>query len=143
MKFRCAGITDSCIDGLEYSPALCIFFQGCTLKCPSCQNPSLQDATGGEEMDTDEIIWIASSHNDFYRGMVFTGGDPLEQPEALYELASKLDFPKVLYTGRKYEEIKPELRDLFDIIVDGPYVEELKTGGFPASSNQVVTRKGK
>jgi anaerobic ribonucleoside-triphosphate reductase activating protein len=94
-------------------------------------------------MDTDEIIWIASSHNDFYRGIVFTGGDPLEQPEALYELASKVDFPKVLYTGRKYEEIKPELRDLFDIIVDGPYVEELKTGGFPASSNQAVTRKGK
>ena len=143
MKFRCAGITDSCIDGLEYSPALCIFFQGCTLKCSGCQNPSLQDATGGEEMDTDEIIWIASSHNDFYRGIVFTGGDPLEQPEALYELASKLDFPKVLYTGRKYEEVDPKLRDLFDIIVDGPYVEELKTGGFPASSNQVVTRKGK
>jgi len=52
-----------------------------------------------------------------------------------------VDLPKVLYTGRKYEEIKPELRDLFDIIVDGPYVEELKTGGFPASSNQRVIRK--
>ena len=92
-------------------------------------------------MDTDEIIWIANSHKEFYRGVVCTGGDPLEQPEALYELASKLDFPKVLYTGRKYEEIKPELRDLFDIIVDGPYVKELATGSFPASSNQRVIRK--
>jgi len=143
MKFRCAGITDSCIDGLGYSPALCIFFQGCTLKCPSCHNPSLQDAAGGEEMDTDEIIRIANSHKDFHRGIVCTGGDPLEQPEALCEITSKVDLPKVLYTGRKYEEIKPELRDLFDIIVDGPYVEELKTGGFPASSNQIVNRKEK
>ena len=141
MKFRCAGITDSCIDGLEYSPALCIFFQGCTLKCGGCQNPGLQDATGGEEMDIDEIIWIANSHEEFYRGVVCTGGDPLEQPEALYELTSKLDFPKVLYTGRKYEEVDPKLRDLFDIIVDGPYVEELKTGGFPASENQRIWRK--
>lgn len=94
-------------------------------------------------MDTDEIIRIANSHKEFWRGITFTGGDPLEQPEALYELASKLDFPKVLYTGRKYEEIDPRLRDLFNIIVDGPYVEALKTGSFPASSNQVVIRKGK
>lgn len=141
MAIKIAGITDSFTDGLEFSPSLTIFFQGCTLHCKGCQNPELQSLDGGYEIGEDEIIQHIEKYYDFYNGVVFSGGDPLDQPDNLISLASKISKPKVLYTGRIYEDISSNIRELFDIIVDGPYREDLKTNGFPASSNQRIIRK--
>lgn len=141
MKFRCAGVVDSCTDGLEYSPALAIFFQGCELCCKGCQNPELQSFDGGYDFYTEDIISHLERFGDFYKGVVFTGGDPIYQPTALFELLSKVNHPKVLYTGKLYDDIPLHIRDFLDIVVDGPYREELATNGFPASSNQRIIKK--
>lgn len=136
MKFRCAGISDSMNDGKGI--ALDVFFQGCYLKCPGCHNPELQDFAGGEEIDTDEIISHLNDHKDFYQSLVFLGGEPMEQEEVLYDLASRSGLYNVLYTGRLYEEIPDRIKKVLDMVVDGPYREDLKTDGFPASSNQKI-----
>jgi organic radical activating enzyme len=96
---------------------------------------------GGDLVDTDDVLAMIDKHKDFYKGTVFTGGDPTFQLDALVELASKIGQGKVLYTGNTYDELPESVRSLFDIIVDGRYIEELKTGGFPASENQIVHRK--
>ncbi|HOL44085.1 MAG TPA: 4Fe-4S cluster-binding domain-containing protein [Methanothrix sp.] len=133
---------ESCTDGLELSPSLVIFFQGCTLKCPGCQNPDLQPLDGGFEADTDDVVGLVDLYRGFYKSVVFSGGDPLEQVDALIDLIEKIKgVAKVLYTGRLYEDLPDVVREGCDIIIDGPYVAELATGGFPASSNQRVIRK--
>ncbi len=135
MRFRLAGVTDS-LDGIGLS--LTVFFQGCSIRCPGCQNPELQDFSGGYEEDPDIIVTFFKENEDFYSSFVATGGEATEQVEALLCFAQNIRKPKILYTGRKLEELDSRIRDNFDIIVHGPYVEELKTNGFPASSNQKI-----
>jgi anaerobic ribonucleoside-triphosphate reductase activating protein len=136
MIFRCAGITDSMNDGRGV--ALDVFFQGCSLGCKGCHNPELQDKDGGFELDTDFIIDHLKKHKGFYESIVFLGGEALEQQKALIDIANRVNLYKVLYTGCLYKNIPSEIRSVMDMIVDGPYIEELKTDGFPASENQRV-----
>jgi anaerobic ribonucleoside-triphosphate reductase activating protein len=136
MQFRCAGISDSTIDGIGIG--LNIFFQGCSLKCDQCQNPGLQDKNDGYDEYTKNIINLIEEYNDYYDSICFLGGEPCEQTESLHDLVSKLSLPKVLYTGWLYRYVPIDIRDKLDIIVDGPYIERFKTDGFPASKNQKV-----
>jgi anaerobic ribonucleoside-triphosphate reductase activating protein len=140
MKFRCAGITDSMNDA-PGKIALDVFFQGCSLGCKGCQNPELQDPNGGFDLDTDEIIDHLEQHKDFYQALVFLGGEPLEQIDALFNLASRSGLYNVLYTGWLHEEIPLDIRMVMNMIIDGPYIEELKTDGFPSSENQRIYLK--
>ena len=92
-------------------------------------------------MTTDEIINDINESLDWYDSVAFIGGEPLEQQEALIDLLKRvkeLGLKRWLYTGYEPEEIPKEVAKLTDVIVAGPYVDELKTGGFPASSNQEV-----
>ncbi len=139
MNFKCAGISDSMNDGEGI--ALDIFFQGCSMRCPGCQNPDLQNHTGGFDVDTGDVISYMKRHEDFYCSLVFLGGEPLEQEEALFDLASRSGLYNVLYTGWLYEKIPQRIIDLMDKIIDGPYIKEMETNGFPASSNQRIFYK--
>lgn len=136
MKFRCAGINTGIINGIGISYE--IFFSGCYHDCPGCQNPDLQDFSYGTEIDTNDILYHLERYLGFYNSVVFTGGDPVYQPIPLYTLASKCKLPSVLYTGFHFEDIPENIRNVMTIIVDGLYIQELKTDGFPASRNQNI-----
>lgn len=141
MIFKIAGTSDSMIDGkgISYN----VFFQGCKMNCKGCQNPTLQDHEGGYYYDTTDIINHLNSYRTFYNSLVFLGGEPMEQPEALLDLASRSRMYNVLYTGWLYEDIPDKIRNIFNMIVDGPYIESLKNepGAFPASKNQRIIYK--
>lgn len=136
MKFRCAGIQDTLDGGLGLG--LGIFFQGCSIKCPNCQNPELQDPTGGYEADTDTIIKILKNSNGYYDSIVFLGGEPTEQEDALLDIANRVDIPCVLFTGNYYECLSDKIKNTIYEIIDGPYIE----GTFPELSNQSVYING-
>lgn len=136
MQFQCAGIQDDFQDGIGIS--LAVYFSGCNLRCKGCQNPELQDPKYGEARDTIEVIEILEELSDFYESVTFLGGDPLEQPDALLDILKNCNIPTVLYTGRLYNEIPNEIIELCSVVIDGPYIEDIKTGSFPASSNQQV-----
>lgn len=143
MIFKCAGISDSMNDGIGV--ALDVFFQGCSMKCPGCQNSELQNFEGGFFYDTKNIYKHLKKYKDFYQSVVFLGGEPLEQDPQLVDLilyAEDLDLKTILYTGWLYRNIPEFFRKEIDMIIDGPYIEELKTSGFPASSNQKIYYKG-
>lgn len=135
MKFRCAGVTSGTLNGIGLS--LEVFFQGCDLKCPNCQNPDLQSFSGGFEYDTDLILSELDKYPDFYQSIVFMGGEPCQQQQALYTMAKNSNLINILYTGHYFSNVPNDIKDVMHIIVDGPYIENLKYN-FPASSNQKV-----
>ena len=140
MMFRCADIQSTFLDGEGTSIA--IYFQGCTVGCNGCQNKGLQDIKGGYLESTDVIAKIINDNKDFYDSVVFTGGDPLDQVDALVEIAKNVDLKKVLYTGRYFDDIPQEVRDNVDRIIDGPYIEDIAMPGrFPVSPNQRIWEK--
>jgi anaerobic ribonucleoside-triphosphate reductase activating protein len=136
VNIRISGFTDTVSDGVGMG--LAIFFSGCNRGCKGCQNPKLQSFGAGYDCYTHGVISYLKLHGAFYDSVVFTGGDPYYQMDALIDLAENIDITKVLYTGALIEELPSSLVANIDVIVDGPYIEELATGKFPASSNQRI-----
>ncbi|MZP28663.1 4Fe-4S cluster-binding domain-containing protein [Heliobacterium undosum] len=126
--------------------AFSIFFQGCRKRCPGCHNPELQPMDGGEEMAIDDIFARLRKHRAVYDSVVFLGGEPMEQPEALRTILAAVKsfgLETWLYTGYDLNKIPEVIIDLCDVIVAGEYREDLRTGAFPASSNQIVYHRRK
>lgn len=119
--------------------AIAVYFQGCSMKCKGCHNPDLQDQEGGVEMSVQEILDFIEEKRDWHGAVVFLGGEPMEQMADLYDLLIGIHgLDKWLYTGWDYNCIPHRIVDECDVIVAGAFVEELATGSFPASSNQIV-----
>lgn len=126
---------DSIVDGEGIRTV--IWFQGCAHNCECCHNPSSHDFNAGELVDVEEIKKKLEKL-EFQKGITFSGGDPLYQPEALFELAKythKLGMDVWCYTGFTFEEllsmarrnkvIKDVLSEI-DILVDGKFELEKK-----------------
>lgn len=138
-----------------------LFVSGCTHHCKNCFNEIAWDFQYGQpftkEIEDAIIRELASS---FIAGLSLLGGEPLE-PEnqrALYPFVKRVKelYPQKniwCYTGFVYDEKTGELTALhkntevtkpliqmFDVLVDGPYVEELKDIRlkFRGSSNQRI-----
>lgn len=138
-----------------------LFVSGCTHRCKNCFNEIAWDFSYGEPFD-DAIaqkIW-KELDSSFIAGISLLGGEPLEpqNQEALYPFVKEVRrrFPQKTiwcYTGFVFDEktgelcekhkntpYTKELISMFDVLVDGPYVEELKNIRlkFRGSSNQRV-----
>ncbi len=138
-----------------------LFVSGCTHRCKNCFNEVAWDFSYGQPFDEKTQAEILEGLKSGYiAGLSLLGGEPLE-PEnqvALYPFIKEVRarFPhKTIwcYTGfvldlesglltasAKNTEVTKELISMFDVVVDGPYVEELKDIRlkFRGSSNQRV-----
>jgi anaerobic ribonucleoside-triphosphate reductase activating protein len=134
MNIRVAGIEkESVVDG----PGLrfVIFTQGCSHRCPGCQNPGAWDFNGGQEMDTGDIL-KQIRETRLIRGVTFSGGEPFEQAAACALLAEQITsggLDIVTYTGYTFEELQlnasgdacvKRLLEATAILVDGPFIAE-------------------
>lgn len=143
---RIAGIiNNSVVDGPGLRTA--IFFSGCRRHCRGCHNPEAQDFNYGKEYtedDIDKILTLARNVGD--SGITLTGGHPLEPEnyELAYEMvrkAKEYNLNVWLYTGYVFEQIPIMYMDLIslcDVVVDGPFVENLKSNDclYRGSTNQ-------
>lgn len=137
-----------------------LFVSGCTHKCKGCFNEEAQDFSFGKPFDCavedDLLRQLEPSH---IAGLTILGGEPME-PQNQRALAPFLRrfrerFGKAktlwIYTGCIYEnlldpasrwhtEVTLELLSMCDVLVDGPFVEELKDISlrFRGSSNQRI-----
>ena len=138
-----------------------LFVSGCTHHCKNCFNSVAWDFSYGELFDENvqERI-IEGLKSDYVAGLSLLGGEPLEpqNQEALYPFIKRVreKFPNKTiwcYTGfvldvrtgsltnaTKNNLYTQRLISLFDVLVDGPFVEELKDIRlkFRGSSNQRV-----
>lgn len=128
--------------------ALEIFVAGCNQHCPNCHNPELQDFAFGKELDLGAIHEKILRNKDWIDWVGFLGGEPLDQDKyefmrLVVSIAAKHRNVKLkLFTGHELDDVPDWCFDMFDEIKYGPYVEALKTNGFPSSSNQGVWVRG-
>ena len=123
-----------------------VFTQGCGHHCPGCHNPETWDFDGGVEIDPKWIACDYMRHAHLLDGITLSGGDPFYQQEACVELLKLLPGVNVwIYTGFEYNIIcDTELAKMADVLVTGPYVEELRCEGkMYGSSNQEIHRRVK
>ncbi len=138
-----------------------LFVSGCTHHCKNCFNQVAWDFSYGQPFDDetqDKIIEALGA--DYITGLSLLGGEPLEpqNQDDLFAFIKRVKetYPhKTIwcYTGYVLDEKKgvltekeknipctKELISLFDVLVDGPYVDELKNIRlkFRGSENQRV-----
>lgn len=136
-------------DGLRVT----CWVSGCSLQCKNCYNPQTWGFDSGILFTEETIQEILYELNKPYiKGLSLSGGhplDPLNAPEVLKIVKRvKMVFPNKdiwVYSGYEWENIiKDEtLREIMkytDILVDGPYIDELRdvSLAFRGSSNQRI-----
>lgn len=142
-------VEESIVDGpgIRYS----IFVQGCSHGCPGCHNPESHSPKGGELRSIESVLGGIRS-NKLIAGVTLSGGEPFEQPHACAVLVQQLKadgYNIWTFTGYLYEDLmkmsqaNPDIACLLnniDVLVDGPFVEELKSLelDWRGSSNQRV-----
>lgn len=149
-QLRLAGIIrESIVDG----PGIrfVVFAQGCPHQCAGCHNPQSWPAEGGFVAAPEQIIGEMIK-NPLLKGLTLSGGEPFCQCTAMAQLARaahEKGFDVITYTGFTFEELLeqaasiPEILELListDILIDGPFIEELKSYDlqFRGSSNQRI-----
>ncbi len=147
-SIRLAGVSkESIVDGpgLRFT----VFCQGCPHHCEGCHNPGTHDFKGGYDCNIEKIL-NEIDKNPLLRGVTFSGGEPMCQPEAFLELAEevkKRNLDIVIFSGYTFEEIQgmagenpyvKKLMSLSDYLVDGRFVKSVKdlTLRFRGSKNQ-------
>lgn len=68
-----------------------VFLQGCNLRCKCCHNPDTWEFNGGNEYTAEEIVKKALRYREYFGekgGITLSGGEPLLQPEFVYEVFS-------------------------------------------------------
>ena len=136
-----------------------LFVSGCRNHCKGCFQPQTWDFGYGEPFDEKVQKEVLDSlAPDYITGITLLGGEPFE-PENQKELVPFMRkvvaqypnknvwaFTGYIYDkdlvagGRRHTEDTDELLSMIDVLVDGPFVEELKdiTLKFRGSSNQRV-----
>lgn len=141
---RIAGVNTCSLvngDGVRYV----IFVQGCKHHCKGCQNQWSWDMDGGTDIPVEMIADDVRKHR-MIDGITLSGGDPFYQQDECVELLKLIpEYNVWIYTGFDYEEIADtELAKMADVIVDGPFIEELRCDGkMYGSSNQRIIRLDK
>lgn len=138
-------VEETMVDGVGLRTA--VYFSGCSHFCRGCHNPESWNLHNGKEMTIDELLDIIKA--DEFANVTFSGGDPLYQCEGVAELAKRIkeETDKTIwcYTGYTYEEVLAndylkQILPYIDVLVDGPYVEELRNTDLPfrGSENQRI-----
>lgn len=136
-----------------------IFVSGCTNHCKGCFQPQTWKYNYGylydDNMENDIINELSQS---YYNGLTILGGEPFEisNQQGLLPLIRRIkkelpDKTIWVYTGftydvdlvaggKRYTNVTDEILDSIDILVDGKFVEELKSLmlNFRGSSNQRI-----
>ena len=138
-----------------------LFVSGCRHHCKGCFNADTWDFNYGmpyTKETEDEIIRLLAP--DYIQGLTLLGGEPFE-PENHRELVKLLKRVRETYPdtdiwsysgyiydvdmaegGRAYTEVTKEMLSYLDVLVDGPFVQELKdiTLKFRGSKNQRIIK---
>lgn len=136
-----------------------LFVSGCTNRCKGCFQPQTWDFSYGKPFtEAVQQELLESLEPSYINGLTLLGGEPFEpsnqaallpflrRVKAQYPEKTVWAFTGFVYDrdliagGRKHTDFTDEMLSYVDILVDGPYVEELHdiTLQFRGSSNQRI-----
>lgn len=122
-----------------------IWVQGCMQRCKGCISPS------SRSFDINQLVFVEDLaqriiDNKNIQGITISGGEPFLQATNLTNLlnlvkAQRPDLNVLVYSGYVIEQLDTEKAKNFlsciDLLIDGPFVERLKTNkGLRGSTNQ-------
>lgn len=125
----------------------CIWVQGCSHHCKGCMAQHTWNVEDGVAMDTEEIVANIRNQKEM-EGITLLGGEPFEQAMELDAILSRvqdMNLSIIAFTGYQYEQLLhsnmegvQELLGKVDLLVDGPYIQELRSFKRPwvGSDNQ-------
>ncbi len=147
-----------------------LWVAGCNHHCTGCHNAWSWNFNQGKDFIEEQDYLLSKLENwlsrDYVDGITLSGGDPLCQDErgliSLLDIIKwvRLNFPTKtiwLYTGYVYEDIindnddskvnrlKKLILENIDVLVDGPYKQELRDVShtpFRGSTNQRIITLG-
>ena len=126
-----------------------LFVSGCRNHCKGCFNPETWDFDYGRPFtrETEDEI-IEALRPSWIQGLSILGGEPTEEENAAVLIpflkrvrAALPDKDIWLYSGYTYDSLRDkEILTLADVLVDGPFLLELKDAGlaFRGSRNQRI-----
>lgn len=128
----------SCDDGPGIRSVL--FFQGCSKNCPGCHNAETHDPKAGKKYELKNLI-AKIEHDCQMRMITISGGEPLEQMDALKKLLAELkqrNYNICLYTGWSERDVPKSILNLVDYLKVGGFVKQLHRGDlqYYGSTNQ-------
>lgn len=146
---KIAGFLDhSTVNGEGFRSTL--FLSGCLHNCKNCHNKAMQDFDYGDTLSISTLIEKIKKNLPIIDGITISGGDPFEQSANLHTLLNEikaLGLSVWVYTGYTYDyllthETYSRLLPFIDVLVDGPFIEALKTDSkkYVGSSNQRILR---
>jgi anaerobic ribonucleoside-triphosphate reductase activating protein len=122
-----------------------IWVQGCQRRCSQCVSPDFQPLEPRLLLDSRELAVQIAAHTEL-QGVTISGGEPFLQASKLTDLLIQLkklrpDMNVIVFTGYEIEQLNWDkaqmLLNHIDLLIDGPYEEELYIGqGLRGSSNQ-------
>lgn len=128
-----------------------VWFQGCDLGCPGCYNPETHTGEGGRRVSITELATEidAASRELELDGVSISGGEPLQQPEALFELVREVrrrtpELTILVFSGYRRAEIErmelgPAILAGLDVLIDGRFVGKQRLArGLRGSENQTI-----
>jgi len=112
-----------------------LWLQGCDRHCPGCISPGLFERNENDRRSISAVANTLVALAPGHRGLTVSGGEPFDQAATLLALLrrlrreTELDF--LVYTGYTLEALAAtggahaELLEIIDLLIDGPYREEL------------------
>lgn len=129
-----------------------IWVQGCSIHCLGCRNTDTWSFDQGNNVDVQILVKkIIESKSP---GLTITGGEPLDQLEAILELTKGIFSFKDVFLCSGYEfqtikkdDLKKEVLKFIDIICSGPFDQtKICQSQWKGSTNQEIiclTERGK
>lgn len=128
---------------------LCIWFQGCSHHCEACYAEDTWSFSENRLLSINEIFGMVEHSKADLEGVTVLGGEPFDQGRELLlflQEAKRRKLSAVVFTGytidelKKKDKINNEILTLIDVLIDGPYLKELRCFDVPlvGSSNQRI-----
>ena len=125
-----------------------IWFQGCTLGCPGCFNPATHASAPQQQIPVAALVERLIADAPAIEGLTISGGEPLQQSEALLRLLSavraRTTLSVLLFSGYTLSEISQmplgsAILAQVDVLIAGRYVQTRRLAhGLRGSANKTV-----